>query len=86
MLEPLRQIIEQVEQLDPALQEEVVALLEYKLTELEKRTRRQQALERLYDRWEAELPEQLAELEQTPHTYRTDEEFLSLLESLHNQE
>ncbi len=86
MIEPLRQAIEQVEQLDPTLQEEVAGLLQYKLSELERRAKRQEALERLYDQWEAELPEQLAELERTPHTAHTDEEFLALLESLHNEE
>ncbi|HEY7347924.1 MAG TPA: hypothetical protein VH599_06350 [Ktedonobacterales bacterium] len=86
MIEPLRQAIEQVELLDPTLQEEVAGLLQYKLAELEKRAKRQEAIERLYDKWEAELPEQLAALERTPRTYHTDAEFFALLDSLHNGE
>lgn len=86
MIEPLRHMIEQVEQLDPTLQEEVAALLQHKLAELEKRAKQQQAIERLYDEWEADLPEQLAELEHTSRTYHTDEEFLALLDSLHKRE
>ena len=86
MIEPLRQMIEQVEQLDPTQQEEMAALLQHKLTELEKRAKQQQAIERLYDEWEADLPEQLAGLERIPRTYHTDEEFFALLESLHGKE
>ncbi|HEY7356846.1 MAG TPA: DUF433 domain-containing protein [Ktedonobacterales bacterium] len=61
------------------------ALLQYKLAELEKRAQ-QQATERLYDKWEADLPEQLGALERAPRTYHTDEEFFALLESLHGRE
>lgn len=86
MIEPLRQMIEQVEQLDPTLQEEVAALIQHKLAELEKRAKREQAIERMYDQWEAELPEQLAEIESTPRTYHTNEEFFALLDSLHKKE
>ena len=47
MIEPLRQVIEQIEQLDPLAQEEVADLLQYKLSELKKRAKRQEALERM---------------------------------------
>ena len=84
MIEPLRQVIEQIEQLDPVAQEEVADLLHYKLSELEKRAKRQEALERLYDQWEAELPEQLAELERGEHgrIYYSTEEFLAALNEI----
>lgn len=84
MIEPLRQVIEQIEQLDPVAQEEVADLLHYKLSELEKRAKRQEALERLYDQWKAELPEQLAELERGEHgrIYYSTEEFLAALNEI----
>lgn len=84
MIEPLRQVIEQIEQLDPLAQEEVADLLHYKLSELEKRARRQEALDRLYDQWEAELPEQLAALERGEHgpIYHSTEEFLAALDEI----
>ena len=84
MIEPLRHVIERIEQLDPVAQEEVADLLQYKLSELEKRSKRQEALERLYDQWEAELPEQLAALERGEHgrIYYSTEEFLAALDEI----
>ncbi len=87
MIEPLRQVIEQIEQLDPLAQEEVADLLHYKLSELEKRSKRQEALERLYDQWEAGLPEQLAALERREHgrIYYSTEEFLAALDEIYSE-
>jgi hypothetical protein len=82
MTEALQQVIEEIQQLDPALQDRFAAFLREKLAELEADPRTQAAIDRLHAEWDARLPEQLARLErgedQGP-VYQSTEEFLRAL-------
>lgn len=82
MTEALQQIIEEIQQLDPALQDRFAAFLRQKLAEMETDPRTQASIDRLRAEWDARLPEQLARLErgedQGP-VYHSDEEFLRAL-------
>jgi hypothetical protein len=82
MIEPLRQVIEQVEQLDPAAQDEIATLLKEGLERIEQRRRTQLAIERQNDEWAEGLDEVLARIrrgERVGPVYDSDEAFLRSL-------
>jgi len=82
MTEALQQVIEEIQQLDPALQDRFAAFLRERLAELEANPRTQAAIDRLHAEWDARLPEQLAAIErgedQGP-VYHSTEDFLRAL-------
>jgi hypothetical protein len=82
MTEALQQVIEQMQQLAPALQDQFAVFIQQKLDELKTDPRTQAAIERLHAEWDATLPEQLARIERGEHdspVYHSEEEFLRSL-------
>jgi hypothetical protein len=82
MTEALQQVIEEIQQLPPALQDRFAVFLRQKLDEIESDPRTQAAIDRLHAEWDAALPEQLARIERgedTGPTYYSTEEFLRAL-------
>jgi hypothetical protein len=82
MTEALQEAIEQIQHLDPALQDLLASFIQQKLAELEADPRTQAAIARLHAEWRARLPEQLAAIQRGEHgpIYYSDEEFLASLE------
>ncbi len=80
MTEALQQVIEEIQQLDPVLQDRFAGFLRQKLDEMETDPRTQAAIDRLHAEWNARLPKQLAAIERGEHgtIYYSDEEFLAL--------
>ncbi len=82
MTEALRQVIEEIQQLDPALQDRFAVFIRQKLDEMKTDPRTQAAIDRLHAEWDATLPEQLARIERGEDTgpvYLSTEEFLRAL-------
>jgi hypothetical protein len=82
MTKALQEVIKEIQQLDPALQDQFAAFIRQKLDEMKTDPRTQAAIDRLHAEWDATLPEQLARIERGEDTgpiYHSTEEFLRAL-------
>lgn len=82
MTEALQEVIKEIQQLDPATQDQFAAFIRQKLDEMKTDPRTQAAIDRLHAEWDATLPEQLARIERGEHdgpVYHSEEEFLRSL-------
>lgn len=84
MVDALQNVIEQMKQLDPALQEIFAERIEQMLLELDVATRNQEAIARQDAEWRARLPEQLARIARGEHgtIYHSEEELDIALDAI----
>lgn len=84
MIDALQKAVEQMEQLDPELQELFAERIKQMLLELDVTTRNQEAIARQDAEWSARLPEQLARIARGEHgtIYHSEEELDTALDAI----
>jgi hypothetical protein len=84
MIDALQKAVEQMEQLEPELQELFAERIKQMLLELDVTTRNQEAIARQDAEWSARLPEQLARIARGEHgtIYHSEEELDTALDAI----